>query len=266
MSLDPRIRLLLLLCVGTVAICLDRPSSLAALALVCALPLLRLPSLWRRRAALVVLAVIWSTVMSQGLFYAEQPRVPLFTVGPVSVWREGVQHGLVQSLRFVSMALTGLSVAVSTAPDRLHAALLRLRMPFGLALMASTSLRLLPELADELMTVRRARARRGRPAHHRAPWAWLALELGMLRPVVARSVRRARTLAESLDARGFDPLAPRAVWRPLRMGALDWAALGSGLGLTLALVTVRLLTLLYASDTWYSPSLRPLYGFVGDWL
>ena len=162
------------------------------------------------------------------------------------------------------MALVGLGVAVSTAPDRLHAALLKLRVPFGLALMASTSLRLLPELADELMTVRRARARRGRPAHRRPPWAWLALEVGMLRPVVARSVRRARTLAESLDARGFD--APRAVWRPLRMAGVDWAALGGALGLTLALVSARLVTLLYTSETWYSPGLRPLYGFVRDWL
>ncbi len=131
-------------------------------------------------------AVIWGTVLSQGLFYAEQPRVALLSVGPLRIWREGLQHGLVQSLRLVAMAFAGAALTLSTPPDRLHAALLRLRLPFGLALMASTALRLVPELAGGW----RWCGPRGPPAARLpldpgAATSGGGAELALLRPVVA---------------------------------------------------------------------------------
>lgn len=266
--IDPRTRLALLCAAGVLAITLEQPGALGGLALVCCLPLVLLrPSwIWIRRGLVAVLAVVWSTTLSQGLFYAEQPRVSLGHLGPLHLYREGLAYGLAQSLRFVALSIGGICLAVSTPPDRLYAALLALRVPFGLALMASTALRFLPELGRELLTVRRARAHRGRPAWRRAPWRWLALEVSLLRPVVARAWRRAQNLAESLDARGFDPVAPRAVRRPLRMGALDHGLLALSLLVCLAAVACRILFLLYTSETWYHPSLRPLLAFTREWL
>ncbi|MCB9781211.1 MAG: energy-coupling factor transporter transmembrane protein EcfT [Alphaproteobacteria bacterium] len=266
--IDPRTRLFLVTAVGVLAICLEQPGALGALVLATLLPLavLRVPGVWWRRGVIGVLTIVWSTVLSQGLFYAEQPRVALVELGPLVLWREGVRWGLVQSLRFVAVSLAGLGLAVSTSPDRLYAAMLRLRVPFGLALMATTALRMVPAVGQELWTVRRARAARGRPAWRRAPWRWLALEVGLLRPVVARAWRRAHALAESLDARGFDPLAPRAVRRPLRMGALD-GGIVVGVGLvTATVVALRVLYLLYVGEVLYVPALRGVYGFVRGWL
>lgn len=265
---DPRVRLALVLCAGVLAVCLERPGSLGLLTGVCALPLLALrPSRrWWGRGLLLIGALIWGTVLSQGLFYAEQPRVALVSLGPLHFWREGAVYGLAQSLRFVALALAGLGLALSTPPDRMYAALLGLRLPFGLALMTSTALRFLPEIGQEMATVRRARAWRGRPAHHRSPWAWLRLEVSLLRPVLARSWRRAHTLAESLDTRGFDPLAPRAVRRPLRMTGGDWGALVAALGLTLGVAGARGMYLLYTADLLYVPAMRGLYGWVRAWL
>lgn len=266
--MDPRTRLMLLGCAGILAISLEQPAALAVFVLACALPLVALrPSpAWQRRGLLAVATIVWSTVLSQGLFYAEQPRVALASLGPLTLWREGVTWGLAQSLRFVGLSLAGIALSASTPPDRLHAALLRLRVPFGLALMAATALRFLPAIGQEILVVRRARAARGRPVWRRPPWQWLALELSLLRPVVARSWRRAHSLAESLDARGFDPLAPRAVRRPLQLRPLDHLLLVGAGTLTLAVAGARLLFLLYTSDTWYHPALRPLYGFVRGWL
>jgi len=266
--MDPRTRLALVLYAGIVALSLEHPGALLIFALVCTLPLvaLRPSGTWWRRGLLTVLAVVWSTTLSQGLFYAQQPRVALLHLGPLVLWREGLSWGLAQSLRLVGLSLAGLSLAASTSPDRLYAALLRLRVPFGLALMATTALRILPELGRELVTVRRARAARGRPAWRRAPWRWLALEVSLLRPVVARSLRRAQALAESLDARGFDPLAPRAVRVPLRLRPLDHLLLVGGGLLTAALASARLAYVLYSSDTVYVAALRPLYGLVRGWL
>ena len=94
----------------------------------------------------------------------------------------------------------------------------------------------------------------------------LVLEVAMLRPVIARSLRRARALAESLDARGFDPVAPRAVRRPLVMRSWELVLLAAAGGITLAATAARLLFAAYTSELVYFPGLRSLYGFVRAWL
>ena len=266
--MDPRTRLGLLASAGILAVTLEGWVALSILAFLCALPLFFLGTdpLWWRRGCLAVLAVIWSCLISQGLFYGEQPRVALFEIGPLTIWKEGLRYGLVQSLRLVALSLGGIALAVSTPRDRLFAALLRLRVPFGLALMAVAAVRFLPEVGRELLEVRRARRRRGRPAHHRNPVAWLLLEVSLLRPVVARSLRRAHSLAESLDARGFDPVAPRAVREPLVMARWEKALLLTCASLVLCVVSAQVLTLLYSAESFYFPSLRPVYGFVRTWL
>jgi len=266
--MDPRTRLGLVIAVGILAVLLDRPASLIVLCTLSAAPLLLLPIgwTWRWRAALAALAVVWSTVLSQGLFYADLPRIPLLHLGPVVVYREGVVHGLVQSLRLVSVTFAGVALAVSTPPDRLFAALLHLRVPYGLAFLSVTALRFVPEVGQELLVVRRARARRGRPAWARAPWEWLRLEVSLLRPVVARAVRRARSLAEALDSRGFDATAPRAVRRPLHLAAWEPVLLVAVYGVVLAVGVAQGLYWLYVGEVLYLPELRHLYGAVRFWL
>jgi len=267
-GLDPRLRIALLLCVGVLAVVLSRASSLGALAAASALPLLLvgLPRRWLLQGGLALVAVVWSTVLSQGLFYADLPRVPLLHVGPVIIWTEGVLWGLTQSLRFVATLLAGLALVASTPPDRLHAALRRLRVPFGLAFLAAMALRTVPETARSALTVRRARARRGRPLLARSPWAWLRLEVSLLRPVIAESLRRARSLAEALDSRGFDPVAPRTERLVLRLRPWEVALGAAALSLTVGATTARVLFVLYSAEVLYVPALRPLYGWVRAWL
>ena len=247
---------------------LDRPGSLAAMTCITALPFLfiRVERRWLGAALLAIATLVWSTALSQGLFYNQEPRVPLAHLGPLTLYREGLIHGLVQSLRLLAMTLGGLALSLSTPPDRLFAALLSLRVPFGVAFLAVTALRFAPEVAREWWTVRLARRVRGRPAWRRGPIAWLKLEVALLLPVVARSLRRARALAESLDARGFDPVAPRSARRPLVMRAGEKALLGVVLVVTVSAMAARGLYLLYTAELLYVPALRPLYGFVRAWM
>lgn len=249
-------------------LCLDQPASLGLMACITALPFLfiRIERRWLGGALLAITTLVWSTALSQGLFYNQEPRVPLAQLGPLTLYREGVLHGLVQSLRLLAMTLGGLALSLSTPPDRLFAALLALRVPFGAAFLAVTALRFAPEVAREWWTVRQARATRGRPLWRRGPVAWLKLEVALLLPVVARSLRRARALAESLDARGFDPVAPRSARRPLVMRSGEKLLLGGALAVTLAAVTARGLYLLYTAELLYLPALRPLYGLVRRWM
>ncbi len=266
--MDPRARILLVLFAGLLGLALERPLALLIFALAMALPFMGLSINKRElaRAGLALLSVIWGTVLSQALFYSAEPRTPLFVLGPVVFWREGVLWGLAQSLRLVGLLLVGLALVRSTPVDRLYLALVRLRLPFAVALMAATALRFLPVIGEELRLVRAARAARGRPIWARSPLAWVRLELRLLAPVVARSWRRASALAESLDARGFDPVGPRGTLRPLVWRWTDSLLLVLSGTLTAAIVLARLLYLLYTSEALYIPALRPLYAAVRAWM
>lgn len=266
--MDPRVRLALVVAVGGFAAALDRPTSLGLLAVLAGAPLLLLPigRAWRLRALGAAAAVVWATVTSQALFYADVPRTPALTLGPLTLWREGMMHGLVQSLRLVATTFAGLALAVSTPPDRLFAALVALRVPYGAAFLAVVALRFVPIAGRELWVVRGARARRGRAIWRRSPWGWLRQEMALLVPVAARSLRRARALAETLDARGFDPLSPRRLRVPLRARPGELALVVGVWGLLAAVIGAELLYRAYLAEALYLPALRPLYGLVRAWL
>lgn len=265
---DPRARLLGLFLLGALLLALEGARPLAALAAAALLALLVHPRArgWRLRVLATAALFAWTTALSQGLFYAGWPRSPLVQLGPLTVWREGLLYGLAQSLRFVTLLAAGALVALTTPVDRLIAALVALRVPFGLALMAATVLRFVPVVGAEWMAVRGARSRRGRPAWRRSPWAWLELEASLLRPVVARSLRRARALAESLEARGFHPTAPRTEREPLRMTAGDRALLAGLAAVTVAALGARMVYAAYGAELVYLPELRGLYAFVRAWM
>lgn len=269
---DPRLRLALVALLGVAVVLVDSAPALAALGGGVMLAALTHPAVrpWRRALVLGALAVAWSTAVSQALFYTEWPRTPLVALGPVTFWREGALHGLAQSLRFIALSAAGLLLACSTATDRLVAALRvgvpGVRLPFPLVLMVSAMVRFVPLVATEWGQVRRALRARGRAFWRRSPPAWLALEVALLRPVLARSIRRARLLAESLDARGLDPDAPRGVAEPLVWRRPDTAVLLAALSAVGLLVLARGAYLLYTSDLYYRSELRPLYAFVRGWL
>mgnify|MGYP002884669712 CR=1 FL=1 len=179
---DPRSRLIAVMLIGLLAITLESPEALGLLAAMSSIAMIRagLDPQWWRRVLGVGAFIVWGTMLSQGLFYAEQPRVAWIQLGPVTIWREGVLWGGVQSLRMLAVTMAGMALAISTPPDRIFSGLIRLRLPYGLAFMAVTALRFVPQVAEEIQTVHRARARRGRPILKRSPMALLRLELMLL--------------------------------------------------------------------------------------
>ncbi|MCB9675002.1 MAG: ATP-binding cassette domain-containing protein [Alphaproteobacteria bacterium] len=252
--------------VGLLAVLLDGAALLGLLGAACLGVLLtrRLAPGVRGRIALGVAAVVWSTMVSQGLFYGDLPRTAAIRVGPVALWWEGLAWGAVQSARLVAVSSAGLALALTFTPDRLLGALRRLRVPGGLAFLAVTALRFVPVVASEWWTVRTARARRGRPLSARGPAAWVTTELAMLRPLVVRALRRARVLAESLDSRGFDATASTVAPEPIP--TRDGLVAAGFSGLVAAVGALQAIYALYLWDLYRHPSLAGLYAWVRVWL
>ena len=284
--LDPRLKLCWLACVSILSVVLDAVGALAALALLSALMAsgLRMPSRAWRLLALVLATIVWGALLSQGLFYAAEPRTPLLTLIPpfaISGWqaeglrlyREGVTYGLAQSLRMVAVTIAGLTVCLSTSPPRLLAALTWLRVPTAIGFMTVAAMRFVPLVLSEYQIVRQARwLRSARGSGRRGSWrpnrlaSALRTEATLLIPVIAAALRRATSLATSVAARGFDPTARRKPYPPLDMSMVEIALTTGLLSATGAVLVTKLMYWLYLAEFYYRPGLRSLYDFARGWL
>ena len=284
--LDPRLKLCWLACVSILAVVLDAVGALAALALVSATMAsgLRMPARAWRLLALVLAAIVWGALLSQGLFYAAEPRTPLLTlippfdlgnwqVGGLRLYREGVTYGLAQSLRMVAVTIAGLTVCLSTSPPRLLAALTWLRVPTAIGFMTVAAMRFVPLVLSEYQIVRQARWLRGTRSRG-GNWSWrprrlakvIQTESALLMPVIAAALRRATSLATSVAARGFDPTARRKPYPPLKMSLVEIGLTATLLSATGAVLMAKLLYWLYLAELYFRTGLRPLYDFARTWL
>lgn len=235
-SLDPRIKLAWVFTVSVAAATLDEMRDLVALSLLAAAATsgLRLsPRGWLAIVAVVGL-LVWGTMLSQGLFYNGETVLVTF-VAPhdfgnykfpgIRLTQEGLIYGAIQSLRFVATTLAGLTASLSTSPERMLSAMVRLKLPAALAYMTTAALRFLPVVLEEVRVVWQARRLRGGgftlvgPAGDRlGPYRD---EVQLLLPILAAALRRAETLAESVTARGFDPRELRTFYPPLTMRGFE---------------------------------------------
>ncbi len=279
-ALDVRLKLAALLAAAVLVVLVDAPLTLLVLlALAAALyPASRLPLSKVRLAAAVALLTVWGTMLGQAIFYASVPRTPLVVLvspdapglgaltGGLVVYREGLLYGAVQSMRIVTMVGLGLWVCWTTEPGEFLSALVRLRVPYGVAFMTVTAMRFLPTVVSEAAVVRSARRMRG---YHLRRGAWLhpARELAQfMKPLFANAVRRSRALALSVEARAFDPSARRTALVEGRLGPGGVAALAILVAAVAAVVALKILNGLFVHDVYYSSSLRWAYELARSFL
>ena len=91
---------------------------------------------------------------------ADLPLIGKMT-GGIRVYREGLFHGIVQSLRFNTTLGIGCFIIWTTQPRDLLLALTQLRVPTTLAFMVTTALHFIPVIANEAANVLRSQRLRG---------------------------------------------------------------------------------------------------------
>lgn len=269
-SLDGRTKVSVLFLFAILVMSIDNPRTLFYLfSLSLALHLGVGTSIYKWKALAVLLLLgLWGSMFSQALFYAQNPRTPLFVLispelpylgaltGGLYIYREGIIYGAIQGLRSASMLCLGLLVCWTSDPRQLLQALMGWRLPPQIAFMLVTALRFLPVLAAECGEVLialqlRSDSRAGRTAVLRhLPY--------VAKPLLARCLRRAQTLALSVVSRGF--FAAKA-----SRGTVQWAAAEkicclALLALTVGIVLSKIAYLLSEQGLYYG-SLRLVY----DW-
>lgn len=167
---------------------------------------------WRMLAVFILLA-LWGSVASQALFFAQNPRTPLVTlISPefpvlgamtdgLYIYREGIIYGAVQGMRSAALLSMGLLLCWGSDPRQLLRGLSAWHLSPQAAFMLVTAIRFFPVLAAEAGEV--IIALRLRSASERGRHGSLRYLPYIVKPLLARALRRSQTLALSVVSRGL---------------------------------------------------------------
>ena len=279
--LDPRTKILMLMFFGVLVIMLDNATSLFC----CFLTSIGVIALsfpgWRQYRLLLLFLVLatWGLIYSQAIFYNVFPRTVILTlVGPdapilgsvtggVRVYREGLLHGAIQSLRFNTTLTIGCFIIWSTQPRDLLLAFVKLRVPYSVALMVTTGLHYIPIIASESVNVIRSQQIRGFRYFQFNPLQIFRGLLNSFRPILTNNIRRATHLGEAVESRAFSPTMVgkgRTYLHSLKMQPHDLILVTIGAVTLVTVIALKGLYFCYANGIYYAPWMRGVYTVVRE--
>jgi energy-coupling factor transport system permease protein len=226
-AVDPRLKIGYCVVVSLLSVILGHPLVLGGLFAVTAAPwLLARPPFARIRLLAVLMGVtVLGTMISQGFFYSLQPRTELIAFFPgLSLSREGLAYGAVQSLRLLSVMSAGMLVVFTTHPSDLVMAMAKLGVPASFAFMLMLALRFVPETMEQARRILIAQQLRG--AGGKGLTGAVRRFRLLLIPLVGISLRSARQVALAAQVRAYS--GRRAPMRALRFSRSD-VAIAAGL-------------------------------------
>jgi energy-coupling factor transport system permease protein len=180
------------------------------------------------RGALLLLFVALFVI--QGLFYPGR-ETPLFRIGPVTVWVEGVRYALEVAARLLAMVGSMGVLVLTTRPADLATGLQQwgISHRFGYAVLLT--LQIVPEMQRRVRTILDAQRTRGVETEGNLVHRIRAF-VPVLGPLVTSSILGIETRALALEARGFSLPGPRTrAYPPIDSRAqavARWLMLGVG--------------------------------------
>jgi len=278
-NLDIRTKLVMLISFAIVTLIIDSPRSLFLLFCITLFLHIIGQSSWERWRilAIFILLSMWGSMVSQAIFYNQEPRtimaclisptVPILGkwTGGVFIYREGMEYGAIQALRSSIMLGLGFLLSWTSDPRQLLRSFLSWKMPYELAFMLITSLRFLPVIFQETAIVLTAQRLRGfQPLQSMLPHRLIQTAFQTLFPILARTLRRAATLASSVECRGFGREVHRlnnCVW-PIGEKFLCFMMLLSVAGLFI----LKALDMMQFNGIIYFSTWRSLYDVMKIWM
>jgi len=223
--LDPRPKLLFVLCVSTLAVIWRDPAWLGALLALTVAVLLAggvdpRSTLAQVRGVLQVVAILF--VVQCVFVRSGEPVVSV--AGFTLVTTGGLTTALGVTLRLLIVVCSALVLLTGHARDYLLA-LVQCRVPYEIAFMVMTAVHFLPILREEALDVYHAVQMRGTEVAKAGVRERLAVYARIALPVVAGALRRAEQVSLAMEARAFRSQPRRTSMRRLTLGAGDVAAL-----------------------------------------
>ena len=269
MVFDPRTKIVLLATIGVLMVLLDSPIMLSfCFFLVFGLAVTSVRS-WKKIGIFTGILVIgtWATIYSQAIFYDRFPRTILFTlVGNVHFYREGLVHGIIQSLRFSASISVGYYVISTTQARDLLVGLIKLRVPYGLAFMTTVAVQYVPLVISDAKIVIQSQKLRGFRYFRLNILRTFAGFLNAVRPILTNNIRRATNLSQVIECRGFsvDGTNRHTTLRGLSFNRIDVVFILIQFILVISVVMLKILYFLYVNGVFFASWLRPVYTFTKE--
>lgn len=192
--------------------------------------------------------LIWIILFTVALqIFFTTGGTPLFSIGPITIYQEGVINAVLIFFRFVLIITMSTLLTLSTQPLEITDALEFLLRPFSyigvpvhsIALMLSIALRFVPTLLDEVTKIMNAQRARGMEFSEGSLLERMRKIVPVLIPLFVSSFNRAIELATAMEARGYRDGEGRTKYRKLEWRGYDTLAIGVFLLMCVAVFMVR---------------------------
>lgn len=255
--IDPRLKVLYPVAVGTISIFLNWDWVYALFALTLVPWIAVRPSLPRVKLLLTMAIVpAVASVWSQGLYHTTERGLlvqfpwTVAWVGTPGLSLYGMEYGLREAGRLLISVSSSLLLIMTTTPSDVVWALKKFGMPQRGGLAVSVALRFLPQMFERLNSLLQAVAVRGydfsKPARRYSVREWFEYAWRMIRllpilavPLLVGSLSQVSILATVADARAFNLHKQRGSYRTHALHTRDriaWAYFGFMMGSTLWLI------------------------------
>jgi energy-coupling factor transport system permease protein len=183
--------------------------TVAVICLLVSAVILLLAKVFRKVIPLVgfSMVILLSVVVIQGLFMAEN-KIPLFRLGPLIFYQEGLSFALGLSLRVLNIISAFAILVLTTKPSDLIESLVRKGLSPKIGYVLSSVLQIIPQMTATMGTIMDAQRSRGMETEGK-----LAVRLKaffpLIGPVVMNSLINTRERAMALEVRGFNSPVPK---------------------------------------------------------
>jgi len=222
--LDPRTKIIGLLMLIVICLCFNHPLYMAAISLgvmSTAISAKALPNLWRLRFILILL-ILFSTVLWP---FFVKGQTPLMLWGPLRISRESLLYGIAMGLRLATFVVAGLIFLSTTRNEELTNGLLCMGVPYPIAFVLSTSLRLVPTFAGAGVTIVQAQVSRGLDLESGNIFSRVGKFIPQAVPLFIYAIRHTNLLAMALESKGFSPESKRTHYYEPHMHRVDYVVL-----------------------------------------
>jgi energy-coupling factor transport system permease protein len=192
--------------------------------------------LWPILAIALIFAIVYPFFVRHSLV-ADSPL--LFQLGPISIYRGGIEYGLSTGLRVLALLVVSLPFSITTdSADFIRALVQQWRLPYRIGYSTLAAFRFVPMLQTELSVIGSAHRVRGVNGTHGLLGAYERIRRYAV-PLLATAIRQAERSALAMDGRAFGALPRRTYYRRMQFTSADWLFIG-GVLLTSALLVLGL--------------------------
>jgi energy-coupling factor transport system permease protein len=148
-------------------------------------------------------------------------------------------YSIALTLRLVALMTSFSLFFLTVHPDELSQALIQMRVRFEFAFAMSMAMRYVPTLAQEAYAIMDAQKARGVELDKGNPLKRIRNIVPIIVPLIIVSIRRALSIAESMESRGFGACPKRTYMNKLSFRKRDWGVVCFSLITLLAVIYIR---------------------------